>query len=70
MSPIFPLTGDGTSKFTLSVSSSTIGSSTSTVSPTLFNHLAIVASVTLSPNAGTTIFSLIYLNTFSKISFC
>ena len=31
-----PLTGDGTSKLTLSVSSSTIGSSASTVSPVFF----------------------------------
>ena len=56
-----PVIGDGTSKFTLSVSSSTIGSSASTVSPAFFNHLATVASVILSPRAGTTIFSLIFL---------
>ena len=54
-----PVTGEGTSKFTLSVSSSTIGSSASTVSPSFFNHLAIVASVMLSPSTGTNIFSII-----------
>ena len=54
-----PLIGDGTSKFTLSVSSSTIASSASTVSPYFFNHLETVASVILSPNVGTKIFSLI-----------
>ena len=35
-----PVIGEGTSKFTLSVSSSTIGSSASTESPAFFNHLA------------------------------
>ena len=54
-----PLIGDGTSKLTLSVSNSTIGSSASTVSPSFFNHLETVASVILSPKIGTTIFSLI-----------
>ena len=57
-----PEIGDGTSKFTLSVSSSTIGSSASTVSPAFFNHFATVASVILSPRTGTTIFSLIKIN--------
>ena len=54
-----PLIGDGTSKFTLSVSSSTIASSAWTVSPSFFNHLETVASVILSPKVGTKIFSLI-----------
>ena len=54
-----PETGDGTSKFTLSVSNSTIGSSTSTASPSFFSHLETVASVILSPYVGTKIFSLI-----------
>ena len=57
-----PEIGDGTSKFTLSVSSSTIGSSASTASPGFFNHLATVASVILSPRTGTIIFSLIIIN--------
>ena len=56
-----PVIGDGTSKLTLSVSSSTIGSSASTASPVFFNHFATVASVILSPSTGTTIFSLIII---------
>ena len=59
-----PLTGDGTSKFTLSVSNSTIGSSVSTDSPLFFNHFTTVASVMLSPKAGTKIFSLIIQKLF------
>ena len=55
-----PEIGDGTSRLTLSVSSSTIGSSASTASPAFFSHFATVASVILSPRTGTTIFSLIY----------
>ena len=51
-----PDIGDGTSKLTLSVSSSTIGSSTSTVSPSFLSHLETVASVILSPSTGTKIF--------------
>ena len=67
-----PVIGEGTSRFTLSVSSSTIGSSASTESPVFFNHLATVASVILSPSAGTTIFSLItnYSKTLLIISCC
>ena len=57
-----PEIGDGTSKFTLSVSSSTIGSSASTASPGFLSHFATVASVILSPRTGTTIFSLIIIN--------
>ena len=52
-----PSVGEGTSTLTLSVSSSTTGSSESTFSPTVLSHLETVASVTDSPNAGTTIFS-------------
>lgn len=44
-----------TSKVTLSVSSSTRGSSTAIASPTPFNHLATVAWLTDSPRAGTRI---------------
>ena len=44
-----------TSRVTLSVSNSTMGSSTSTLSPTDFSHFATVASVTDSPSWGTTI---------------
>src|SRR3546814_669104 len=50
-----PATEALTSKVTLSVSSSTIGSSTATASPGCFSHWATVASVTDSPRAGTTI---------------
>ena len=59
-----PEAGEGTSKFTLSVSNSTIGSSASTASPSLFNHLETVASTMLSPSTGTKIFSLILLKNF------
>ena len=52
----WPVTGDGTSKLTLSVSNSTIGSSISTESPWFFNHFETVASVILSPKAGTNIY--------------
>src|SRR6185437_13334982 len=48
-----PAAGAGTSIVTLSVSSSTTGSSAATASPTFLNHWPIVASVTLSPSAGT-----------------
>ena len=67
-----PFIGDGTSRLTLSVSSSTIGSSASTASPAFLSHFATVASVMLSPRTGTTIFSLIYnySNTLLIISCC
>ena len=58
---IMPSAGDGTSILTLSVSSSTIGSSSFTSSPLFFIHLDTVASVILSPRAGTIMFSLISL---------
>ena len=54
-----PLTGDGTSTFTLSVSNSTRGSSAETCSPWDLSHFDTVASVTDSPNVGTLIFSAI-----------
>ncbi len=47
-----PATGDGTSVSTLSVDTSSSGSSTATSSPTDFNHRVTVPSVTLSPRAG------------------
>ena len=50
-----PLEGAGTSTLTLSVSNSTIASSALTLSPSFFNHLATVASVTDSPSTGTSI---------------
>ena len=50
-----PDKGDGTSTFTLSVSSSTNGSSDLTCSPTCLSHLDTVASVTDSPKDGTKI---------------
>src|SRR6266404_6061309 len=53
MSPSTPAAGAGTSIVTLSVSSSTSGSSTATGSPGRLNHLPMVASVTDSPSAGT-----------------
>src|SRR5207237_2338906 len=54
-----PAAGEGTSIFTLSVSSSTSGSSCFTGSPTDLSQRAIVASVTDSPIAGTLIAMLI-----------
>ena len=48
-----PAAGDGTSTETLSVSSSQSISSWATASPTFLNQVATVASVTLSPSAGT-----------------
>ena len=45
---------------TLSVETSTSGSSMATVSPTFFNQRVTVPSVTLSPSAGRTTCSLIY----------
>ena len=56
-----PVCGEVTSTLTLSVSSSTIGSSSLTCSPAFFIHLATVASVTDSPSAGTNIGVLIKL---------
>src|SRR5499427_1768029 len=50
-----PAAGAGTSIVTLSVSSSTRGSSTATGSPGFLNHFPMVASVTDSPSAGTRI---------------
>src|SRR5262245_16402943 len=50
-----PALGAGTSTVTLSVSSSTRGSSTATASPGFLNHCPTVASVTDSPSAGTVI---------------
>ncbi|CAI8327114.1 MAG: Uncharacterised protein [Rhodospirillaceae bacterium] len=60
MSDSTPFTGDGTSRVTLSVSSSTIGSSTATASPAPFIHLATVASTTDSPRTGTLISTAIF----------
>src|SRR5690606_36535514 len=50
-----PLAGEGTSTETLSVSSSQSISSCATLSPTALYQVATVASVTLSPSAGTLI---------------
>jgi hypothetical protein len=47
-----PPTGDGISVSTLSVDTSSSGSSTSTESPSRLSHLVTVPSVTLSPSAG------------------
>jgi len=55
MSPRVPAVGAGTSRVTLSVSSSSSGSSAFTASPGFLNHLAIVASETDSPRVGTRI---------------
>ena len=55
MSPSVPAEGAGTSIVTLSVSSSTRGSSTATASPAFLNQRPMVASVTDSPSVGTRI---------------
>ena len=47
-----PATGDGISVSTLSVETSSSGSSTATVSPTFFSQRVTVPSVTDSPRAG------------------
>jgi hypothetical protein len=47
-----PAAGDGISVSTLSVDTSSNGSSTATVSPTCLSHRVTVPSVTLSPSAG------------------
>ncbi len=54
-----PAAGDGTSASTLSVDTSTIGSSTATVSPTCLSHSRTVPSVTDSPMAGMVIWTLV-----------
>src|ERR1700758_525087 len=55
ISPRVPADGAGTSMVTLSVSSSTSGSSTATESPAFLNQRPMVASVTDSPSVGTRI---------------
>ena len=56
-----PATGEGTSVSTLSVETSTRGSSTSTCSPTSFSQRVTVPSVTDSPSAGsTTVWDIIF----------
>src|SRR6201996_3104427 len=55
ISPSVPAEGAGTSIVTLSVSSSTSGSSTATASPAFLNQRPMVASVTDSPSVGTRI---------------
>src|SRR5215468_1298300 len=55
ISPSVPAEGAGTSMVTLSVSSSTRGSSTATGSPAFLNQRPMVASVTDSPSVGTRI---------------
>src|SRR6185312_533346 len=47
-----PAAGEGISVSTLSVETSSRGSSSSTVSPSCFSHRVTVPSVTLSPSAG------------------
>src|SRR5215217_3387726 len=49
---ILPATGEGSSAFTLSVSTSARGSSISTSSPSAFSQRVMVPSVTLSPSCG------------------
>src|SRR5437764_11684250 len=64
MSPSVPAEGAGTSIVTLSVSSSTRGSSTAKASPAFLNQRPTVASVTDSPSVGTRISVMIcFLNT-------
>src|SRR5437016_4148987 len=69
ISPSTPADGAGTSMVTLSVSSSTKGSSTATASPAFLNQRPIVASVTDSPSVGTRISVMIcFLDVYSVIA--
>ena len=52
ISTISPATGDGTSASTLSVDTSSSGSSTPIRSPTCLHHRSTVPSVTVSPSCG------------------
>src|SRR3981189_3362873 len=66
ISPSVPAEGAGTSMVTLSVSSSTSGSSTATGSPAFLNQRPMVASVTDSPRVGTRISVMVcFLKTFA-----
>src|SRR5450756_2311866 len=60
ISPSTPADGAGTSMVTLSVSSSTRGSSTATASPAFLNQRPMVASVTDSPSVGTRISVIVW----------
>jgi hypothetical protein len=60
ISPSTPADGAGTSMVTLSVSSSTNGSSTATASPAFLNQRPMVASVTDSPSVGTRISVIVW----------
>src|SRR4051812_6819879 len=60
ISPSVPADGAGTSMVTLSVSSSTSGSSTATASPAFLNQRPMVASVTDSPSVGTRISVMVF----------
>src|SRR4051794_33809792 len=69
ISPSVPADGAGTSMVTLSVSSSTKGSSTATASPAFLNQRPIVASVTDSPSVGTRISVMIcFLDVYAVIA--
>src|SRR5690348_3946776 len=60
ISPSVPADGAGTSIVTLSVSSSTSGSSTATASPAFLNQRPMVVSVSDSPSVGTRISIMVY----------
>src|SRR5436853_1960295 len=69
ISPSVPADGAGTSIVTLSVSSSTNGSSTATASPAFLNQRPIVASVTDSPSVGTRISVMIcFLDVYAVVA--
>src|SRR5438445_12744338 len=57
-----PVTGAGTSALTLSVSTSSIGSNSTTLSPGLTSHLEIVPSCTDSPSWGITTRVVVAIN--------
>ena len=63
-----PATGDGISVSTLSVETSSSGSSTSTRSPTFFSQRVTVPSVTLSPSAGRLTDSLMRLSPSQRVT--
>jgi hypothetical protein len=66
ISPSTPAAGAGTSSVTLSVSSSTSGSSPSRLSPGFLNHLPMVASLTDSPRVGTRISVAIFVAIWAR----
>ncbi len=62
-----PAAGDGISVSTLSVETSSSGSSSATVSPTFFSHWVMVPSVTDSPSSGISTENAMFCQTPRKV---